>query len=121
MEISGAISAGLGGTNDLFMKLLIAQLQNQNPMEPMSNSEMVTQMTQLAALDGINRLNSSFQDILGLYRLVGGTGLLGKEIEYQDDGYTGRGVVESVSMAGDTIKLTVNGTEISLDQVKAIL
>lgn len=118
----GDVTIGmLGVQQDMFMKLLIAQLQNQNPMDPMSNAEMVSQMAQLAALDGVNSLNVSFADVLKLQRLLSGTQLLGREVEYLEDNVPMRGTVESVSTRGGTIKLVVDGQEISLDDITKVL
>ncbi|MFO8008928.1 MAG: flagellar hook capping FlgD N-terminal domain-containing protein, partial [Candidatus Brocadiia bacterium] len=106
---------------DLYMKLLVAQLQNQNPMDPMSNAEMVSQMAQLASVDGIEKLNSSFSDVLRLYRLLTGSELIGRQVEYEQDGLPQSGTVESVNAEGQKVRLTVNGTDVPLDQIRKIL
>ncbi|GAF67637.1 unnamed protein product [marine sediment metagenome] len=121
MEIAAASSSTWNADSGLFMKLLIAQLQNQNPMDPMSNSEMITQMSQLTAVDGIRQLNDNFADILELYKLTSGTGLLGKQVEYEHEGGTFSGLVEAVSTRDSTLKLTVNGIEVPLSKVSKIL
>jgi flagellar basal-body rod modification protein FlgD len=58
--------AGIGGdmtsTKDLsqnFLKMLTVQLQNQDPMNPMDNAAMTSQLAQLNTVDGINKLNES--------------------------------------------------------------
>ncbi|MHC4789753.1 MAG: flagellar hook capping FlgD N-terminal domain-containing protein, partial [Planctomycetota bacterium] len=58
MSVSTISMLSTGTQQDLFLKLLIAQLQNQDPSDPMSNTDMVTQMAQLAAVDGMNKLNA---------------------------------------------------------------
>ena len=121
MAIEGTSSATWAADSELFMKLLIAQLQNQDPDEPMSNSEMVSQMSQLTTVDGIRRLNDSFVDILNLYKLISGTELLGKQVEYESDEGTVSGLVEAVSPKGSTVKLTVDGVEVPLSKVSKIL
>ena len=56
--------SGLGGVDgEAFMQLLLAQLRNQNPLEPMSDSDMMSQFTQLNSL---NELQSINQNIVGL-------------------------------------------------------
>lgn len=47
----------LGATQDRFLKLLIAQMQNQDPLNPMDNSQVTSQMAQLSTVTGINKLN----------------------------------------------------------------
>ena len=43
-----------------FMQLLIAQLENQNPLSPQEGTEFVAQLAQFSTLDGVNKLNDSF-------------------------------------------------------------
>ena len=121
MAIGATSSATWAADDGLFMKLLIAQLQHQNPEEPMSNSEMITQMSQLTTVDGIRELNNNFANILDLYTLITGTGLLGKQVEYESDLGIVRGLVEAVSLNGSTAKLTVDGVEVSLSDVTKVL
>lgn len=47
----------LSATQDRFLKLLIAQMQNQDPLNPMDNSQVTSQMAQLSTVTGINKLN----------------------------------------------------------------
>ena len=100
--------------------LLIEQLKNQDPMDPVSNSEMVTQMAQLATLEEIGYLNTSFRDMLKLQTLMGGAGLLGREVEYLDGGLLERGIVESIAADGQSARLMVNDTEVKLNDVERI-
>ena len=48
---------------DAFLKLLVTQLQNQDPLEPTDNTEFVAQLAQFSSLEGINNLNKSMEDI----------------------------------------------------------
>lgn len=47
-----------------FLTLLTTQLRNQDPMNPMENAEMTSQLAQMSTVDGIERLNSMFQQLL---------------------------------------------------------
>jgi flagellar basal-body rod modification protein FlgD len=47
-----------------FLTLLTTQLKNQDPMNPMENAEMTSQLAQMSTVDGIERLNSMFQQML---------------------------------------------------------
>lgn len=47
---------------DAFMKLLLAQLQNQDPMDPMDNGQFMSQLAQFEAVSGISELNTSFEN-----------------------------------------------------------
>jgi flagellar hook assembly protein FlgD len=46
------------------MKMLIAQLQNQDPTNPMDNAQMTSQLAQLSTVDGINQLNNTMTSLI---------------------------------------------------------
>lgn len=46
----------LDATQDRFLKLLVAQMQNQDPLNPLDNTEVTSQMAQLSTVSGINKL-----------------------------------------------------------------
>ena len=48
-----------------FMKLLVTQMKNQDPLNPMDNATLTTQIAQLNTVTGINQLNTSMQSLLG--------------------------------------------------------
>ncbi len=119
MSAVSALTSGLQAAD--YMKLLIVQLKNQNPEEPMSNSEMVTQMVQLSTLEETNKLNVNFKSMLKFERLVAAGSLVGREVEYVDNGGMSQGQVESADIKQDGVYVTVNGIEISSDLIRKIL
>ncbi len=69
-------------TQDRFLKLLVAQLNNQDPMNPMDNAQMTTQMTQINTVSGIQQLNETLKGMasqFGLMQSLQGTSLIGRE------------------------------------------
>ena len=48
---------------DTFLKLLVAQMQNQDPLNPMDNAQVTSQMAQINAVTGINTLNTTVQSL----------------------------------------------------------
>ncbi len=62
-----ATSASGVDTNQ-FMMILLAQLRNQNPLDPMNNSEFMSQMTQLNSLEQLQEINTSLQTLIDLYK-----------------------------------------------------
>lgn len=54
--------------SDRFLKLLVTQLQNQDPMNPMDNSELTSQLAQLSTVEGISELNTSMESLLASYQ-----------------------------------------------------
>jgi len=81
-----------------YMKLLITQLQNQNPMEPLSNNEMAAQLAQFSQLQQLETMNESFTKVLATTELAYANSLLGKEVTFMPETETGTtsGIVEQV-------------------------
>jgi flagellar basal-body rod modification protein FlgD len=65
-----------------FLQLLTVQLRNQNPLEPMKQENFIAQLAQFSTLEGVERLNTSFDNILKLQEISQGFDLVGKEINY---------------------------------------
>ncbi|TCS71518.1 flagellar basal-body rod modification protein FlgD [Sulfuritortus calidifontis] len=53
---------------DRFLKLLTTQLQNQDPMNPMENAELTSQLAQMSTVEGITKLNTSLDSLLAGYQ-----------------------------------------------------
>lgn len=59
---SGSTAASsAAGLQDSFMTLLVTQLQNQDPLNPMDSGQMTSQLAQISTVDGINKLNATLQ------------------------------------------------------------
>ena len=58
-------SSLIGDTQERFLTLLVTQLQNQDPMNPMDNSEVTSQIAQLSTVNGINQLNNTLLALAG--------------------------------------------------------
>ena len=109
---------------DSFLELMVLQLQNQDPTDPMDNSQMLAQLAQFSALEQMTNLNDSFEDLstridqlnfLSAGSLVGST-VTGKT----SDGTTVTGTVDRVSFEDDSLTLVVNGTSLTMDQIETI-
>jgi len=71
---TAALTSGLSGSSgtvsdataaqDRFLKLLVAQLNNQDPMNPMDNAQMTSQMAQINTVTGINKLNETMSSMV---------------------------------------------------------
>jgi flagellar basal-body rod modification protein FlgD len=107
-----------------YMKLLITQLQNQNPLEPMDNNDMASQLAQFSQLQQLETMNSSFADILSTTERNYANSLIGKEISFaseNDDGTqeTTSGIVEEVinNIDGKTVLVAGNNTIVLEDVI----
>ncbi|MES2423176.1 MAG: flagellar hook assembly protein FlgD [Pseudomonadota bacterium] len=65
----------IGGTTaaeqqDRFMKLLVAQMKNQDPLNPMDNAQMTSQIAQINTVSGIEKLNTTVESLLASFNNV---------------------------------------------------
>ena len=114
-----------------YMKVLITQLQNQNPLEPLDNNEMASQLAQFSQLQQLESMNSNFAQILAITNRSYANSLIGKEVTFfAQDIKTGEliqkeGMVDEVYNdldAGESLlKVTVDGEEYSLSLDAVIL
>lgn len=107
-------AAGGGNSEDRFLKLLVAQLKNQDPLNPMDNAQVTSQMAQIQTVSGIEKLNNS---VLGLnaqfaqLQALGGAALVGRDVLIEGsrmvaDNGVGHAGFELASQA-DRVKLEV--------------
>ena len=80
MPVSAITSAS--GIQMDYMKLLMAELQNQNPLDPLDNNEIASQLTQFSQLQQLESMSSSFAEILASNTRIYAHSLLGKEVSY---------------------------------------
>src|SRR5690348_5386143 len=52
---------------DRFLKLLVAQMKNQDPLNPLDNAEVTSQLAQLSTVNGIEKLNATIQGMVGMF------------------------------------------------------
>ena len=85
-----------------YMTLMIAQLQNQNPLEPLNNNEMASQLAQFSQLQQLESMNTSFSKVLTATERSYANSLIGKNVTFfAEDEITGElnkkeGIVDSV-------------------------
>ena len=79
-----------------FMQLLITELTNQDPLEPMSSSEMTSQMSQYSSLEELAKINTNLQAMLTGQTLVDGATMIGKAV-YGINSTTGDHLVGTVA------------------------
>jgi flagellar basal-body rod modification protein FlgD len=109
-----------GGTmlQDDFLKLFVAQLQHQDPMNPLSDSEFLAQMASFSTVEQVSNVAESNTRIVDSLASSTAITLIGKTVTWTDENDVQKtGVVEKVSTAGGKPLLTVagvDGVELSL-------
>ncbi|HVM41049.1 MAG TPA: flagellar hook capping FlgD N-terminal domain-containing protein [Acidimicrobiia bacterium] len=107
---------------DSFLKLLIAQLKYQDPLNPAEGSEFMAQTAQFTVVEKLDALAKSNADMLAGQRDLAGASLLGRTVAYVDaeTGEDTSGVVTSVQFGGESVVLKVGDTEVPLASVKEV-
>jgi flagellar basal-body rod modification protein FlgD len=105
-----------------FIKMMITQLQNQDPMEPAKNQELLAQMSQIGQLQSATSLQESLKGIVTQNQIGAAAGMLGKTVQGLDDNDDPvTGTVSSVKVAKDQVNLELdNGTTLPLTRVTSI-
>lgn len=65
-----------------FMKVLITQLQNQDPLEPLDNNEMASQLALFSQLQQLESINSNFAEVLAVTNRNYANSLIGKKVTF---------------------------------------
>jgi flagellar basal-body rod modification protein FlgD len=107
---------------DGFLKLLITQMQNQNPLEPMSNEDFAAQLAQFSSLEQMQNLNQGFDKLMAMNKVTTSASLIGKSVSYEnpETGQTINGVVNKVIVKNDGLYFSIDGKEVGADLVKEI-
>ena len=109
---------------DAFLNLLVTQLRNQNPLEPLSNTEYIAQMAQFTSVE---QLMNVAEAVTALRNSLGiASGLIGLSVEWSElDQTTGqlvtyRGIVDSIVVREGETLAKVGDKELSLDLIQSI-
>jgi flagellar basal-body rod modification protein FlgD len=104
-----------------FLSLFIAELQNQDPLNPMDNQAMIEQISQIREIETNDRLNNTLQTVLLGQNMSTAAGLLGHTITgLSETNETITGRVDRVSVVGGTPKLHVGSQTVKLTNVSGI-
>ena len=99
---------GLG--KDDFLKLLVGQLQHQDPLAPSDDQQWIGQMAQFSQLEQVSNTAETTQKIVDTLNVNGTLSLIGHNVTYLDQsGGAHNGVVQTVDMAGGKASLTIGG------------
>lgn len=108
---------------DDFLKILITQLQNQDPTQPLQDKEFIAQMAQFTSVEQLTNMASEMKLMRQSLGFV--SGLIGKSISWSGVDASGvttdmSGVVDSITFKDGNQFASVNGVEVSLDKLKKI-
>jgi flagellar basal-body rod modification protein FlgD len=118
-KLTGQAGGTLG--KDEFMKMLVAQMKNQDPTKPMDNSQMTAQLAQFSALEQMQNLNTRFesmqQSTTAAVSLMNSGSLVELELT---DGSIVNGTLEKVQWFDGKTQFVVDGQAYSSGDVKSL-
>jgi flagellar basal-body rod modification protein FlgD len=118
---SGGRQVSQLGSQD-FLRLLIEQLRNQNPLDPVGGTDFLAQTAQFSSVENLNQVNTNISQLLTLQQVTQASGLIGKRISFQKAGVNGlqTATVSAVNITNGKVTLTAGADVIDLSQVRTI-
>ena len=106
---------------DDFLKLLVTQFTNQDPMSPMKDTEYIAQMAQFTTLEQSKEMTTQITNLHNDNQILQANSLIGRTVDLQDgQDATTHGVVSAVTVSAGTPKIVVNGQPYALSSVLGI-
>lgn len=114
---------------DSFLQLLITEMQNQDPLNPMENSEILQQISQIREISATDKLSDTLSAVRLGQNMTTASSLIGKQVTaLSDDAEEVEGVVERVSVITDendeatrVLRVHVGNHDIRLDNIREIV
>lgn len=99
-----------------FLRILVTQLNHQDPLKPMDNQEFVTQLAQFTSLQQTQNLNAKLESLLSIQGAMQSVGLIGRTVAISSESGQHSGTVSALNFVGGEPRLTVtlnNGSVLS--------
>ena len=97
--------------SDRFLKLLVTQLKNQDPTNPLDNAQLTSQLAQMSTVEGIGKLNTTLSEMSRTSQMMQGASLVGHSVLAEGNNLqlTDAGAVGGVNLdsMADSVKVTV--------------
>ncbi len=118
LTVNGRKASNELGKDD-FLKILIAQLSNQDPTSPLENTEFIAQMAQFSSLEQMTNMSQSFEKMSAFVNSSEAQSMIGRSVEIDLGDTSVQGTVEAATR-GTQPQVLVNGMYYSMDQIKAV-
>lgn len=121
-QSSGSAASAARLTRDEFLKILVAEMSNQDPLAPMDNQELLNQMANMQNLEATSSLTDTLKEMHAFQQMGAASALIGKLVKgIDDEGSPVSGVVSKVVAQNGTVRLVVDDKNMSLGNVQEIL
>src|ERR1044072_9288815 len=104
---------------DDFLKLLVTQLQHQDPMNPVDDKDFMGQMAQFTSVEQLSNMATSIKLMSTASQSTQSIALIGKTVSWKkEDGSSGEGVAQSVSFTDGKITIAVGEAKIAPNEIE---
>jgi len=118
------VSNSNGFDSKTFLKLLVAQLKYQDPSDPASSSELMSQTATLAQVQSLDAIATQNSQMLSLQKSLSAGALVGQTVSYTDtDGATLSGLVSAVKISSDSAtpsQAVIGGVDVDLARISKV-
>jgi len=105
-----------------FLSMMIAELQNQDPLNPMDNAQLLQQVSQIREIESNLRLVNTLESLVRSQNLASGTNLIGRMVKGLDsNGKEVMGVVERVSADDKGFYVHFDNTTVSMNNIREVI
>src|SRR5262245_26152965 len=114
-----SVDAMLG--KDDFLKLLVSQLQHQDPMNPVDDKDFMGQMAQFTSVEQLTNMATAIDRMSTASQSTQSIALIGKTVSWKkEDGSTGEGVATSVAFNDGAISIAVGDATIAPNEIVSV-
>ena len=117
---SATMMSGFSGfSSQMYLKLFVTQLQNQDPLEPMSNYEFTSQLAQMAQTEAMTNMNENFESVLRTQEFANASSLIGNDVTYlpADETASITGLTTGVKLVDGEVRLLIGSDVVPLDSI----
>ena len=118
IAVNGRTASQELGKDD-FLKLLLAQLSNQDPTSPMENTQFIAQMAQFSSLEQMTNMSTEFTKLANMLNSSEAVNVIGKTVDIDVAGQLVSGVVDGATR-GVNPQVVVNGMLYDMAQVQRV-
>jgi flagellar basal-body rod modification protein FlgD len=106
---------------DTFLKLLMSEMQHQDPLAPTDSTQMMSQLAQFASVEGLNKLNSQITALNVAQDFASGVAMIGKTVSFLDaSGNVQSGTVDGVKPSATGAQLQIGGVWIASGDIQQV-
>ncbi len=108
-------------SRDEFLRILVSEISNQDPLDPLDHKEFLGQLATLQELEATSTLTEGIQSLSRFQEMGAASALIGRSVTGNDDtGVPVSGVVDRVTVEGPNVRLLVDGRAVAMANVREI-